>query len=127
MSGSRRSSAAIAVFPTPEAPDRTTSSPRGSLSVRRLLLQPLDRDLHVHDGARDLRVLALAADGVDLAAELLAQELQAPAERAALAERVAPLLHMARQARDLLGDVGPVGEHGHLARDEFRGDGRVAE
>src|SRR4029453_9219330 len=60
----------------------------------------------------ELQIVGLAGHGVDLAAQLLEQEVQRPPDRPALVEDEGQLGQVRAQSRQLLGDVRLVGPDG---------------
>src|SRR5437016_1718743 len=85
-----------------------------SLDVLHLLAELLHLRLLAEHQVRDLAVTRLGAGGIELALELLEQELDPLADRAALAERRGERAQVRFEAYQLLGHVAPLGEHGDL-------------
>src|SRR5438093_1148572 len=85
-----------------------------SLDVLHLLAELLHLRLLAEHQVRDLAVTRLGAGGIELALDLLEQELDPLADRAALAERRGERAQVRFEAYQLLGHVAPVGEHGDL-------------
>ena len=85
----------------------------GSLQILHLLAKLLDDVLHFETGIGQLDIVRLGAAGVDLAVELLRQEIEPPSDCPALAYHLAGLRHMGCDAVELLADVG-------LGRDQQR-------
>src|SRR5438132_1343088 len=85
-----------------------------SLDVLHLLAELLHLRLLTEHQVRDLAVTRLGAGGIELALDLLEQELDPLADRAALAERRGERAQVRFEAYQLLGHVAPVGEHGDL-------------
>src|SRR5688500_12248802 len=104
----RRRSNRSPIFPLPAL--MFASAP--SENVLRLLAHAADRGLHDDDELRELGVGALGADGVRLARHLLEEEVEGLAGVAASVEERLRLIEVAREAGDLLRDVGAIGEQG---------------
>src|SRR3954466_15846060 len=106
------------VLPAPDGDDTTIRRPRAasvispkrSLHVLNLLAQPLDLGFGVDDARGDGGRLRLGADGVDLAVQLLRQKVEPPSVGALVVGQALALDEVRRHARQLLGDVGLVGE-----------------
>ncbi len=77
-----------------------------------LLADFFELGLRGHDVVGNLRVVALGAHGVELAEELLQQEIEAATGGGVGIEVGAELLHMASGAGEFLGDVRAVGKEG---------------
>src|SRR5258705_10982368 len=85
--------------------------------VLRLLPHLLDDALGGQRRLTELEVVGLRSDRVDLAIQLLDQEVQRPAGRAALVEEHAELVEVRAQPRHLLADVGLVGPDRHFGHE----------
>src|SRR4051794_3084933 len=83
-------------------------SPEALLHVLHLLAELLAEHLAVEDNAGHLGVAALRAQGVELAEDLLGQEVEALPRRAGVAGDAAEVLEVRAQAVDLLADVAAV-------------------
>src|SRR5262245_12734526 len=114
------------VLPAPDGEDSTNIRPRratpsalwppaaiASLQILDLFAELLDDVLHLEPGIGELDVVRLGAAGIDLAVEFLRQEIEAAADRPALAEDVARLGDVGGDAVELLADIG-------LGRDQQR-------
>src|SRR4051794_7623727 len=106
------------VLPAPDGDETTINSPRAasfisamSLHVLDLLAQPLELGLGVDHAHGHRRRLRLGADGVDLAVELLGQKIEPPAIGLGAVAQALTLDQVRRDPRQLLGDVGSVGEN----------------
>src|SRR5262249_21218160 len=106
------------VLPAPDGDDSTNISPRRatlsvlwppaaitSLQILDLLAELLDDVFHFEPGIGQLDVVRLGAAGIDLAVELLRQEIEPPAHRPALAEHLARLHDVRGDAIKLLADI----------------------
>src|SRR6267142_2606047 len=91
---------------------RCTATPLALLKILDLFAHLLQHALAGQRGLAQLEVVGLAGDRVHLAAELLEQEVERAAHRAALVEHERQLGQVRAQPRQLLGDVGLVGPHG---------------
>src|SRR5688572_19745522 len=96
---------------------RCTAAPLRLLKILHLLPHLLQHALAGQRRLAQLEVVGLAGDRVDLAAELLQQEVERPPHRAALVEHERQLGEVRAQARQLLGDVRLVGPDGRLGDD----------
>src|SRR5579863_7879882 len=124
----------IVVLPAPEGEDRTRSRPRlmpngepptdRLLDVLHLLAQLLDRGLEAETDARQGDVAGFRAQGVGLAVELLAEEIEAAADRRAFAQEVAGGGEMRLQAIELLANIGLGDEQRRLLRQALLGQAR---
>src|ERR1700745_936570 len=77
----------------------------GSLQILHLLAKCLDDVLHCEAGCGQLDIVRLGAGGIDLAIELLRQEIEPTSDRPALADDLASLCDMGRDAVELLADI----------------------
>src|SRR5215213_1327759 len=121
------------VLPAPEGAERMKSSPRcihapggtreiravdGStkklLHVLHLFPDLLTQHLGIEHGAGHFGIAALGAEGVELAEDLLGQEVEALAGRAGLAGHGAEVFEVRAQAVDLFADVAAVDEERRL-------------
>ena len=64
----------------------------GSLQILHLLAKLLDHVLHFEAGIGQFEIVRFGAAGIDLAVELLRQEIEPPSDRSALADQVAGVL-----------------------------------
>src|ERR1043166_423865 len=106
---------------------RFTATPLALLKVLHLLAHLLEHALAGQRGLAQLEVVGLAGHRVHLAAELLEQEVERPAHRAALVEHQRQLGQVRAQARELFRDVRLVRPHRGLGEDARLVDGRAAE
>src|SRR5215813_3292919 len=106
------------VLPAPDGEDSTNIRPRrstpsnpwppaaiASLQILDLFAELLDDILHLEPGIGELDVVRFRAAGIDLAIELLRQEIKPPADRSALAENVARLRDVGSDAVELFADI----------------------
>lgn len=93
-----------------------------SLDVLDLLADLLESGLGADDRGPDLGGGRLGADRVELAADLLDQEVEPPADRAIAVDQRARLVEVAGEPDQLLGDVRAIGEQRDLL-----GDPRIAD
>src|SRR6266852_599080 len=85
--------------------------------ILRLLAHLLDDPLGGERRLAELEVVRLRRDRVDLAIQLLDQEVQRPADRAALVEQERQLLEVRAEPRHFFAHVGLVGPDRHLGED----------
>src|SRR5215468_4363119 len=97
------------------------------LKVLRLLPHLLDDALGGERRLAELEVVGLGADGVDFAIQLLDQEVQRPADRAALVEERRELVEVRGKPRQLLAHVGLLGPHRDLGHEAPLIDDGAAE
>src|SRR5262245_15865939 len=97
------------------------------LKVLRLLTHLLDYALGGERRLAELEVVGLGADGVDLAIQLLDQEIERPADRTALVEERRELVEVRGEARHLLAHIGLLGPDRHLGHEAPLVDDGLAE
>src|SRR5688572_10111670 len=97
------------------------------LKILNLLADLLQRGLGPERRLAHLEIVRLGADCIDLAVQLLQQEVELAAERTALVEQERELRQMRAQARELLGDVGLVRPDGCLREQARVVDRRVVQ
>src|SRR6516225_7064994 len=85
----------------------------GSLQILNLFAELLNHVLHFEASIGQFEIVGFGAAGVDLAVELLRQEIESPSDRAALADQLARL-------RDVGGDAVELFAHIRLGRDQER-------
>ena len=97
---------------------------RASLGILRLLLDPVDARLDLHDPAADLDVTGLARDGVRLAQHLLREEVERSPRGLGVLRRdeAGKLVKMTAEAIHFLGDVAALCKDRHLADDVLFAD-----
>src|SRR4051812_29974917 len=99
-----------------------TRTPRplttASFHVLDLLAHLLEHGLCLDDGRGDLRERRLAPDRVELAPDLLNEEVEAAAARRCSRDQRARLLEVTLEPDELLADVRALREHGELAREQ---------
>ena len=88
-----------------------------SLQVLHLLAQLLDRRLHGQADARQLEIGGFGAERVGFPVQLLAQEIEPPADGAAFLQQPPSRLHMRMQAVQLLGGVGALNQQRRFLRE----------
>src|SRR5262245_50043630 len=113
------------VLPAPDGDDSTIIRPRRAiaslprpcfpppaplLKILYLLAELLDQALELEPDIGELHVVRLGAQRVGLAVELLCQEVEPAADRAAVAEHLAGLRHVGGEPVELLADVGLGGD-----------------
>src|SRR3954469_1958635 len=122
MFGSRLSSSFTSeVLPAPEGATTTNRLPLASLNVLHLLAHLLDEHLELHRDARHVVRDRLGTQGVGLAVQLLAEEIQALADGAALAQHAAEFRDVGVKAPDLLLHVDARGVEDDLLLDALVG------
>src|SRR5262245_10040170 len=95
--------------------------------VLRLLPHLLDYALGGERRLAELEVVGLGADGVDLAIQLLDQEIQRPADRTALVEERPELVEVHGEPCHLLAHIGLPGPDRHLGHEATLVDHGLAE
>jgi ABC-type glycerol-3-phosphate transport system substrate-binding protein len=90
---------------------------RSLLDVLDLLAHLLERGLGADDRGADLGGGRLGADRVELAADLLDEEVEPPADRTVAFDQRTRLVEVAGEPDQLLRDVGAIGEDRDLLRD----------
>src|SRR3954447_19203346 len=117
------------VLPAPEGEERMRRSPRrwwadasatALLHVLDLLAELLHGRLEIEADPRHGHVPGLGAERIGLPAELLRQEVEAPPNRPAGAQKVARRGDVGAQAVDLLADVGARREQDRLLMEPRR-------
>src|SRR5262252_3248511 len=95
--------------------------------VLRLFPHLLDDPLGGEGPLGELEIVRLRGDGVDLAVQLLDQEVERPADGAAALEQLRELLEVCAEARQLFPHVGLLRPDGDLGDDAPLVDGDVSE
>src|SRR5262245_42176627 len=95
------------VFPAPEGPDTMNNVPSGwkLLDILHLLAYALDFGLQFYNEASQHRRARLRAHRVHFPQHLLREEVELLAGRLPAADGLLDLIHVMRQAGQLLGDV----------------------
>src|SRR5262245_60005579 len=120
------------VLPAPDGEDSTSMSPRRAIAslprpcfeplaplaalfkVLHLLAELLDQALELEPDIGELEIVRLGAQRVGLAVELLRQEVEPAADRAAVAQHLARLRHVRGEPVELLAHVGLAGHQDRL-------------
>src|SRR2546428_649894 len=123
-----RPSAAPSV-PMSGSPSRPPPGPSRARSLKILHLRAhlLDQALRCERRLTDLEVVGLRGDRVDLAVQLLDQEVERPTHGPALGEHERALLEVRAEPGELLAHVGLLRPDRHLAEDPRLVDRRLAE
>src|SRR6185503_16893820 len=106
------------VLPAPEGAVMTNSRPF-LLKVLDLLADLLDQQLELEGAVGHRGARRLGGEGIRLPVQLLREEIQALADRAAGAQHALHLAQMGAQPVELLGDVGLRSEQRNLGSDAF--------
>src|SRR5882672_2879726 len=107
------------VLPAPDGPETMNNVPSGwkLLDILYLLANSLDLGFQFYDKGPDRRRARLGAHRVDLPQHLLGEEIELLARRLAAVDGPLDLLHVMRQARQLLGDIALLHHHHHFLGD----------
>src|SRR5207249_3881702 len=111
----------------PDHRPRPAPPPCALLKILHLFAHLLDQALRRERRLADLEVVGLRGDRVDLAVQLLDQEVERPADGPAAAQHLRELLEVRAEPDELLTHVGLLRPDRHLAEDPPLVDRRLAE